>query len=448
MHARLTRLAAAAVPLWAVLSAATLSAQVPEAAASPATDTATTSYEIAGLRVIHRPLAANEIVAVNLYLLGGSAQLTVQNAGLEAMLLRVSEFGTKAYPERETRLAMARTGSRTTVQTEPDWTVFGFRGLRTEFDSTWTVFAERVMRPTIDSTSVEVVRKRMMLAARSRTNHPDALVRRLADSVAFAGHPYHADPDGTEASLQAITPADLRNYLETQMVTSRMLLVVVGNIPRAQLDAAINRTFAQLPRGSYVWSLPRAWTAPKPTLTVVEQALPTNYILGYFAGPQANSRDYHAFRIATSILGGIAHSGIRENGLSYAAAAPVLERGASGGGVYVSTTRPDTAMKIFKSTIELLQENAVPRHMLQNYYDGFITEYYSLNEANEDQADFLARHELLHGDWRASARFMQDVRSVQGIDIRRVARQYMKNIQYVYVGDATRAPAEVMGIKN
>jgi zinc protease len=288
----------------------------------------------------------------------------------------------------------------------------------------------------------------MVLSARSRANHPDAIVRMLADSVAFAAHPYQSDPEGSEASLNAITPAALRQYHETQMITSRMLLVVVGNIPRAQVEAAINRTLAQLPRGSYVWSLPPAWTATKATLTVFEHAVPTNYILGYFAGPQMNSRDYPAFRIATMILGAIAHSDIRKSGLSYAASAPLLASAASTGGIYVSTTRPDTAVKIFTSTIELLKENTVPRSMLQNYYDGFITEYYGLNESNAEQADFLARFELLHGDWRTSARYMQNLRSVQGPDIRRVARQYMKNIQYVYVGDSSRAPAKEMGIKN
>ena len=447
MLARGCSVAAATIALLWSCRAATLAAQVPEPVAPAASDTATASYEVGGVRVIHRPLAANEIVAVNLYLLGGSAQLSPQNAGIEAMLLAVSEFGTHSYPGRGTRLALARTGSRTTIETEPDWTLFGFRGLRTEFDSTWAVFAERVMRPTIDSASVEVVRTRMQLAVRARTTHPDAIVRRLADSVAFAGHPYQADPDGTETSLRAITPAALRSYHESQMVTSRMLLIVIGNIPRAQVEAAISRTLAGLPRGSYAWSLPPVWTAKKATLTVSEYSLPTNYILGYFAGPQTNSKDYNAFRIATGILGGIAHSNIRESGLSYAAGAPLLERGASGGGIYVSTTRPDTAIKIFNNTIELLQETAVPRYLLQNYYDGFLTEYYSLNEANDDQADFLARFELLRGDWRASARYMQEIRAVQSHDIRRVVRQYMKNIQYVFLGDANRAPAEAMRIK-
>jgi zinc protease len=411
-------------------------------------DTTTTAFEVGGVRVIHRPLSANEVVAVNLYLLGGSAQLNAQNAGIEAMLLRASEFGTQAYPGRATRMELARTGSRISIQTEPDWTMIGFRGIRSEFDSTWSVFADRVMRPAVEPNYVDVVRKRMLIAARSVENNADVMIRRLADSVAFAGHPYQFDPEGTEASLQAITRDALRNYLETQMVTSRMLLVVVGNIGRPEIEAAIQRTFAKLPRGNYVWSLPPAWSASKPTLTIVEQSTPTNYILGYFPGPQSNDKDYPALRIATRIMGGIAYGRIRRDGLSYAAYSPFLQRGASAGGVYVSTTRPDTAIGVFNRAITLLQEEFIPQTSLREFYDNLTTEYYSMNESSDDQADFLARYELLHGDWRKSGNYLRDLRQIGGSDIKRVVRRYMKNIQYVYIGDSERAPAEKMGIRN
>jgi zinc protease len=310
------------------------------------------------------------------------------------------------------------------------------------------VFADRVMRPTIEANYVEVVRKRMLIAVRSVENNPDIMIRRLADSVAFAGHPYQFDPEGTEASLQAISPEALRNYLGTQMVTSRMLLVVVGNVSRVEVEAAIQRTFAKLPRGNYGWALPPAWSASKPTLTVVEQTTPTNYILGYFAGPQSTDQDYAAFRIATRIMGGLAFGRIRRDGLSYAAYAPFLQRGASGGGVYVSTTRPDTAIGVFNRSIKLLQDEFIPQTSLREFYDNLTTEYYSLNESSDDQADFLARYELLHGDWRASGNYLRDLRQINGSDIKRVVRKYMKNIQYVYIGDSELAPAEKMGIRN
>lgn len=436
--------------VWLFLCLVTPSAllpAVPSHAAQPATtvsDTVTASYEVAGLRVIHRRLAANEIVAVNLYLLGGSAQLDSATAGIESLLLRASELGTRSYPGRNARLAIARTGSRTVISAEPDWTMFGFRGLRTEFDSTWSVFADRVIHPLLEPAAVEIVRARMVRWARNASAHPDALADRLARNVAFAGHPYLHDPDGTEASLAGLTVDELRSYHAAQMVTSRMLIVVVGNIEREEIEAAINRTFANLPHGSYTWSLPATWSARKASVTVHSQTLPTNYILGYFGGPPSNSKDYQAFRIATLILGGIAFNHIRDNGLSYAASAPFLGRAASGGGIYVTTMRPDTTIRVFNATISNLQEHTVGRPELQRYYKGFITEYYSLNESNSQQADFLARHELLRGDWRLAGRYMDDIRSVQGTDIRRVARQYMKNIQYAYIGNPALVPEGTM----
>jgi zinc protease len=409
-------------------------------AAPQAADTTTTSYEVAGVRVIHRPLAANELVAVNLYLLGGARQLGPGTAGVEAMLLRASEFGTERYPGREARLALARTGSRTVLAPQADWTLFGFRGVRDEFDATWDVFADRVMRPALDSAGVEVVRQRMLRAARRSRIHPDMEIRRVADSIAFQGHPYAFDPEGTEATVAGITTAVMREYHRSEFVRSRMLVVVVGNITRAQVEAAIERTFAQLPQGSYVWSLPPVWSGARSSFTVQDRQLPTDYILGYFAGPQSDSRDYAAFRVATRLLGGFAAWSIRNEGLSYAAYSPFLERGASGGGIYVTTTRPDTTMRIFNATIAYLRENPLSRTMLRNYYDGFTTEYYTENESNAGQADFLARHELLHGDWRRAAQYLEDVRRVQGPHISRIARQYMKNIQYVFLGNSTRVP--------
>jgi zinc protease len=223
-----------------------------------------------------------------------------------------------------------------------------------------------------------------------------------------------------------------------------MLMVVVGNIPRSQVEAAVSGTLARLPRGQYVWSLPSEWTAPRASVTARQRQLPTNYILGYFSGPLSDSRDYVPFRVATMLLGGIASYEIRDSGLSYAAPSPFLDRAASGGGVYVTTTRPDTTMKIFNATIELLKENTLNRQMLQRYFNGFITDYYSENESNAGRADFLARYELLHGDWRLSARYMDDLKRVEGTHIRRAARQYMRNIQYVYIGNIQFSPEREM----
>ncbi|MDQ3674594.1 MAG: hypothetical protein M3365_09490, partial [Gemmatimonadota bacterium] len=74
------------------------------AAAAPLT----TSFDVSGVRVILRQNAANNVVAANLYLLGGARQVTDANAGIEPVILEVSERGTNRYPGNVLRRAMSR----------------------------------------------------------------------------------------------------------------------------------------------------------------------------------------------------------------------------------------------------------------------------------------------------------------------------------------------------
>src|SRR4029077_19712696 len=119
------------------------------------------------------------------------------------------------------------------IEPSQDWTLFGLRCIRATFDSTWAIFADRVVAPTLDSSEVEFTRAHLVSAVSQTDEDPDDLLNRLADSVEYAGSPYALSPTGTAPSLRAIALGQLRRYHATQLVTSRMLLVVVGNVDRA-----------------------------------------------------------------------------------------------------------------------------------------------------------------------------------------------------------------------
>src|SRR2546426_1638562 len=106
-------------------------------------DTLTTSYQVSGVRVIQRVNLATDVVAVRLYLLGGTRQLTERTAGIEALFLRTSEYGTAQFPDEAARRAMARTGSIVSLEPEGDWTVVGFTGLARDLGQARRVFARR-----------------------------------------------------------------------------------------------------------------------------------------------------------------------------------------------------------------------------------------------------------------------------------------------------------------
>ena len=409
------------------------------AAAQARVDTTTQAFEVNGLPVILRRVTSNEVVAANLYLLGGTRQASPEQAGLEPFLLDATERGTERYSRDVLQEKMARLGSLIGVDADHDWTTFAMRSTTATFDSTWAIFADRLMRPTLDSGEVELLRGRLLSGVRQRRDSPDAQLEYLADSLAFVDHPYGIAPRGTEASLRNVSLADLRRYRQDQMVTSRMLLVVVGDVERAKLEQLLTATLGTLPKGSYAWT-PPAPPPPRPSAVAVERRdLPTNYLLGYFPGPAASSPDYYPLRIATAVLSGRFFAEIRsKRNLSYAVHAPFVDRAVATGGVYVTTVDPRTTLALMREELRNLQEGWITPRGLDQLRQQFITEYFLDNETNADQANFLARAQLYRGDWRRAARFVEELRAVTPDDVRRVARQYLHDLRLAYIGNPAK----------
>ena len=411
-------------------------------AAQRTSDSATTSFVVNGLRVIHRRVTANEVVAANLYLLGGVSQVPAAKAGLELLLLEASERGTRKYPRELLERKMARLGSAIVASPSIDWTMIGVRSTVTAFDSTFAIFADRIMQPRLDSGEVETVRSTILSGVRQRGDDPEALLNSYSDSVAFAGHPYGTSPVGSEATLKALTLADLRTWQKTQMVTSRMLLVVVGDIPRARLEAMVRATLGTLPRGEYRWAPPITPAARTSSLHTITRTLPTNYLQGYWVGPRADSRDYQPMRLAMAALGGRLFTEVRvKRNLTYAVNAPFVDRFITAPGLYVTTTTPDSVLGIMRRELESMKRGLIDPEGLRLLVQQFITEFFLDNETNSDQATFLARSELYRGDWRLASGFVDELRKVTPEDIQRVSRQYLQGITMAYIGDPRRISA-------
>lgn len=403
-------------------------------------DSGTTRFEVDGVKVIYRHTNTNLFVA-NLYLLGGVSLSTPATAGLETMLLEVTERGTKKYPGDALRRAMARTGSEIGVSAHEDFTIYGLRTTTDRVDSTWSIYADRLLQPTLDASEFAFVRENRVAAVSQREDSPDALLEYLADSVAFAGNPYALSPVGTARSLSGITLEQLRNFHRTQLVKSRLLLVVVGNLPRAQIDRLVRQSFATLPAGDYQWKVPPVMGARAGSnVHIVSRRVPTNYILGWWSGPPAGHPDVPALRVASAILSGRLFAEVRSRrNLTYAVDARFRDRALTSGGLYVTTTQPDTTLAIMRNELRNLQQITLRTEYLQPLVQQFITEYFLDNETSGAQADFLARAELYRGDFRAGDRFMAELRAVTGEDVRRVAETWMKDIRFTYIGN----PAQV-----
>jgi zinc protease len=84
--------------------------------------------------------------------------------------------------------------------------------------------------------------------------------------------------------------------------------------------------------------------------------------------------------------------------------------------------------------IDRLKGELIDPRGLERLVQQFITDYFLKNETNGDQATFLARAQIYQGDYRAAGRFVEELRRVRPEDVRRVARDYMHDFRFVYLG--------------
>lgn len=429
----------------AVIGALVATIATPSRAATPirganAPDTTlTTRFVVDGIPVILRRNTANEVVSANVYLLGGARQLTPPTAGIEALLLLASERGTRRFPGATLRQRTARLGSTISIEPADDWSTIGLHAIRATFDSTWAILADRLIAPTLASGEVALVRDQLITAARQQGTSPDDEATMLADSLLYAGLPYALSPMGTATSLASITAAQLKRYQASQIVRSRMLIVVVGNIDRAKVERLVHSTLGTLPLGSYRWTAPPPLPVLGAAVALRDRALPTNYLLGYAPGPLATSPDYAALRVAAAVLSGRLFAEVRSRrNLSYAVEAPFVEQGSAVAGLYVTTVDPNAVLRIMHEELSALQTGEVDPEGLKRLEQQFITDYYLKNETNDDQANVLARAELYEGDYRKADQFMADLYRVTPADVQRAARKYLTGFRFAYVGDTSK----------
>ncbi len=401
---------------------------------------AVSKFQVDGLDVLLKRVKNTPVVSAALYLKGGSAVLTPEQAGIEKYLFTVARRGTRNYPKDKLNAELARMGTRIGIDAQFDFTALTLRCLRENLDPSWNIFTDILQHPVIDSVEVERVREQMLTGLKREMENPDAYVSRVANTLLYAGHPYEIHYSGTEQSVSAISRHDLRTYHKSRLTRSRMLLVVVGDIDKKSLKKKITSSLITLRRGSGdPPSLSDFLERNASDVKVVSRDIPTTYVLGFHPAPGLTSPDFYPFMIATRLLRDRLFEEVRtKRNLSYAISSGYSQRKTNFGYLYFNAAEPDTTLKVTFEQVSRLQAEPVPEKDLTAQISLFITSYFLRIETAASQNEFLARYELLGDGWEETERFVDKLRQVTPADIQRVAKKYMRHYHFGVVGDANK----------
>jgi zinc protease len=294
-----------------------------------------------------------------------------------------------------------------------------------------------ILNPTCDEKEIALIKDQIISALRQQNDSPETSVALLSNRLLYASHPYFNSPIGTVESVGSLTAADVRAHHAKLLQTSRMLVVVVGNVAPEEVKSKVEASFGKLPRGEYKTEAPPDFVKASTTdFQLVERPVATNYVRGSFAAPPLESPDYAPFSIGMNILQQLFFQEVRvKRNLTYGADASLNSNGANSAFISVTTPKPNEAIGVMFDQIDFMQRQIIREEGLKAIISGFLTNYYTKLETNDAQAAKLAEYELLGGGWRRDQTWIDEVSRVTPEDVNRVSKKYLRNFHFAVMGD-------------
>ena len=403
-----------------------------------------TEFEVNGLKVLVKRRQNSPTVSAGLFIRGGARNITDKNSGIENLMLSAATEGSKKFPREALRRELSRTGSSISSGASNDYSVLSFASTRQNFDRSWEVFTDIALNPAFTAENLTLARERILTGLREEETDNDNFLQILQDRIVYANHPYSNNVRGTIGTIGNLSSEDLRAYHQKTMQTSKLLLVLVGDLDAKDVQKRVAATFGSLPRGDYKETPYPALDFSKASLDVTTRNLPTNYVQGIFNAPSLNSPDYYAMRVAVTFLQGRVHEEVRlKRQLSYAPNAELESRAANTGNIYFTAVDANQAVSVMLNEINNLKTRLIEEEEISGISGHFLTLYYIDQQTNGAQAGELAKYELIGGGWRNAFQFLDKIREVKPKDVREAADKYMKNIRFVVIGNPAAINKEI-----
>lgn len=313
-----------------------------------------------GARVYLVESPAIAMVDVQIDFDAGSRRDPEAKAGLASIMSAMLDKGVQARPdapalgENELSEAWADLGAQFGAGAGPDTLGFSLRSL-TEPDllaKALALAAREMAEPAFPDAVWQREQQRLLAALKESDTRPGSVVSRAYSRAVYGAHPYGYQL--TQATLAAITTADMRAAHAAGVIPCRARISVVGAVNRAQADAMATQLLARLPQQACA-SLPAPPAIPDVAALAapVEQRIPFDaaqaQVLVGQKGIARNDPDYFSLLVGNYILGGGGFvsrltTEVREKrGLTYGISSAFSPRRQAGSFTISLQTRPDQA---------------------------------------------------------------------------------------------------------
>ncbi len=400
-----------------------------------------------GVRVILAESHKLPLVGFEMVIKTGNAANTTGQAGLADLTADLLDEGTATRSALQIADEIAYLGASLGSGAGWDATSISVSGLSETIDRALAVWADVILHPAFEEKEFARIRENLLTSLRRRKDSPPAIAGLTYARVLYGTeHPYGWPTSGTEETVKAISPADLRKFWETYYRPNNAVLVAAGDITEADLRAKMETLLAAWKPGP----VPTIKLAkPKPlaktrVYLVDKTGAPQSSIRIGLVGLERKNADYYKAMVMNQIIGGSFKRlglNLREaKGWTYGVGSYFEARRTPGpwtaGGEFVAAHTAESVSEILKE-VRSLRDADVSDKELQEVKDelvkAFPARFATVNQIAGQMAA-LAVYDLPDNDLET---FTKKITAVTRADVRRMAGKYLDpaHMAIVVVGD-------------
>ncbi|MCC6162251.1 MAG: insulinase family protein [Acidobacteria bacterium] len=372
-------------------------------------------------------------------------------AGLAALTADLLDEGTAALTMAELHDELAGIGGQLDTDIGHDATVISMLALSKHRERAVELFVDMAERPRLAAADVARVQGLRLNRLRQLRHSASALADLLFMRKLYGTHPYGRPGIGTEASLAAFTPDQVRAYHD-RLATTPATVVVIGDIGHEEAVRLVSRHVSDRPRVSQPDpAVPLPASGTRLAFVPREGAAQSEIRIGRVALPRKTA-EYHAAVVTNMLLGGAFVSRINmrlreEKGVTYGARSSFqFLRLAGPFSVQASIQSEATAASVRDVLDELDAlggSRPVTDEELASARDALTRGYARGFETAEQIARAAAQLALYDLPADTFDRFSESVSAVTTADVTALARRWLESGQMraVVVGEPTTARA-------
>ncbi|MBW4692946.1 MAG: insulinase family protein [Lyngbya sp. HA4199-MV5] len=200
-----------------------------------------------GLTLIHQRTPGTPVAAVDIWVRAGAIAEPDEWSGMAHFLEHMIFKGTERLAPGAFDLAIERRGGITNAATSYDYAHYFITTAAQHLEETLPYLSELLLHAVIPDNEFDRERQVVLEEINQSYDNPDWLAFQALNEMVYQRHPYGRPILGTEESLAARSPAEMRQFHRAHYQPEQMTVVMVGDFPQSAAIDLVSQTFHTFP---------------------------------------------------------------------------------------------------------------------------------------------------------------------------------------------------------